>query len=67
MIHLLCRLPSTPVGRVLGEKSVQLQKAAGPVEVQHAVNTSNETQIPVVDSHGAQMTICNSILLQSSG
>ncbi|XP_076597665.1 chloride channel K [Chaetodon auriga] len=45
------QLPSTPVGQVLGAKSVQLQKAAGPAEVQHAVSTSTETQIPVVDSH----------------
>ncbi|XP_070825302.1 chloride channel K [Chaetodon trifascialis] len=45
------QLPSTPVGQVLGARSGQLQKAAGPAEVQHAVNTSAETQIPVVDSH----------------
>ncbi|XP_041802718.1 chloride channel K [Chelmon rostratus] len=45
------QLPSTPVGQVLGAKSVQLRKTAGPVEVQHAVNNSTETQIPVVDSH----------------
>ncbi|KAK2897908.1 hypothetical protein Q8A73_014288 [Channa argus] len=48
-------LPSTPVGQVLGVKSVRLQKAAGPAEVRHAVNSSTETQIPVVDSHGAQI------------
>ncbi|XP_040908182.1 chloride channel K [Toxotes jaculatrix] len=51
------RLPSTPVGQVLGVKSVQLQKAAGPAEVQHAVNTSSETQIPVVDSHESQILL----------
>ncbi|XP_070694983.1 chloride channel K [Pempheris klunzingeri] len=50
-------LPSTPVGQVLGAKSVQLQRAAGPVEVQHAVNTSTETQIPVVDSHESQILL----------
>ncbi|XP_031724721.1 chloride channel K isoform X3 [Anarrhichthys ocellatus] len=51
------RLPSTPVGQVLGGKSVQLQKAAGRVEVQHAVNTSTDTQIPVVDSHDSQVIL----------
>ncbi|XP_074500728.1 chloride channel K [Sebastes fasciatus] len=51
------RLPSTPVGQVLGVKSVQLQKAAGPVEVQHAVNSSTDTQIPVVDSHESQIVL----------
>ncbi|KAM3618002.1 uncharacterized protein V6R79_013814 [Siganus canaliculatus] len=45
------RLPLTPVGQVLRGKSVQLQKAAGPAEVQQVVNSSAETQIPVVDSH----------------
>ncbi|KAM4738035.1 chloride channel K [Anableps anableps] len=45
------QLPSTPLGQVLGVKSVQLQKAAGPAEVQSAVNGSSEAQIPVVDSH----------------
>uniref|UniRef100_A0A3Q3XH40 Uncharacterized protein n=1 Tax=Mola mola TaxID=94237 RepID=A0A3Q3XH40_MOLML len=45
-------LPFTPLGQVLRAKSVQLQKAATPLEVQQAVNTSTETQIPVVDSHG---------------
>ncbi|GLD45751.1 chloride channel protein ClC-Ka [Lates japonicus] len=58
------RLPSTPVGQVLGVKSVQLQKAAAPAEVQHAVNTSSETQIPVVDSHGVQTEISDSIVPQ---
>uniref|UniRef100_A0A3Q2ZNQ8 Chloride channel K n=1 Tax=Kryptolebias marmoratus TaxID=37003 RepID=A0A3Q2ZNQ8_KRYMA len=51
------RLPSTPVGRVLGVKSVQLQKAAGPAEVQRAVNSSTEAQIPVVDSHDSQILL----------
>ncbi|XP_067447684.1 chloride channel K isoform X2 [Thunnus thynnus] len=51
------QLPSTPVGQVLGAKSVQLQKAAGPVEVQKAVNTSTEIQIPVVDSHESQILL----------
>ncbi|XP_037627485.1 chloride channel K [Sebastes umbrosus] len=51
------RLPSTPVGQVLGVKSVQLQKAAGQVEVQHAVNSSTDTQIPVVDSHESQIVL----------
>ncbi|XP_040009410.1 chloride channel K [Xiphias gladius] len=57
MIHPFCRLPSTPVGQVLGAKSVQLQKAAGPAEVQHAVNSSTETQIPVVDSDESQILL----------
>ncbi|XP_049921345.1 chloride channel K [Epinephelus moara] len=51
------RLPSTPVGQVLGVKSVRLQKAAGPVEVQHAVNTSTDAQIPVLDSHESQIIL----------
>lgn len=34
---------------------MQLQKAAGPAEVQDAVDSSAETQIPVVDSHGEQL------------
>lgn len=60
MIHLFCRLPLTPVGQVLEAKSVLLQKTAGLAEVQHVVNTSSETQLPVVDSHGAQakMVVC---------
>ncbi|XP_051805337.1 chloride channel K isoform X2 [Acanthochromis polyacanthus] len=51
------RLPSTAVGQVLGVKSVQLQKAAGPAEVQHAVNSSTDTQIPVVESHESQVLL----------
>ncbi|KAK2851110.1 hypothetical protein Q5P01_007386 [Channa striata] len=50
-------LPSTPLGQVLGVKSVQLQKAAGPAEVRHAVSSSTETQIPVVDSHESQILV----------
>uniref|UniRef100_A0A7N8WLF6 Chloride channel K n=1 Tax=Mastacembelus armatus TaxID=205130 RepID=A0A7N8WLF6_9TELE len=50
-------LPSTPVGQVLGAKAVQLQKTAGLVEVQHAVNSCTETQIPVVDSHESQILL----------
>lgn len=64
--HLFRRLPLTPIGQVLRGKSAQLQKAAGLVEVQEAVNTSGETpQIPVVDSHGKQAKIFISILLLS--
>ncbi|XP_036958651.1 chloride channel K isoform X2 [Acanthopagrus latus] len=51
------RLPSTPVGQVLGVNSVRLQKAAGPAEVQHAVSTSTDTQIPVVDSLESQILL----------
>ncbi|KAM8863202.1 chloride channel K isoform 2-T2 [Spinachia spinachia] len=51
------RLPFTPIGQVLGPKSVQLQKVAGPVEVQHAVNTSTDQQIPVVDSHESRIVL----------
>ncbi|XP_071331062.1 chloride channel K [Trachinotus anak] len=51
------RLPSTPVGQVLGAKPVHLQKAAGPAEVQRAVNTSTETRVPVVDSHESQILL----------
>lgn len=54
MMNFLCRLPSIPVGQVLEVNPVQLQKAAGPSEVQDAVNCSTETQIPVVDSYGEQ-------------
>ncbi|XP_068197042.1 chloride channel K isoform X2 [Antennarius striatus] len=42
---------SKSVGQLLGVKSVQLQEAAGPEEIRHAVNTCITTQIPVVDSH----------------
>uniref|UniRef100_A0A3B3TXF5 Chloride channel K n=1 Tax=Poecilia latipinna TaxID=48699 RepID=A0A3B3TXF5_9TELE len=51
------QLPSTPLGQVMGVKSVQLQKAAGPAEVQSAVSNSSEAQIPVVDSHGMQRAV----------
>ncbi|XP_037540454.1 chloride channel K [Nematolebias whitei] len=51
------RLPSTPVGQVLGVKPVQLQRAAGPAEVQCAVRNSTEAQIPVVDSHESQLLL----------
>ncbi|XP_034550964.1 chloride channel K [Notolabrus celidotus] len=51
------RLPFTPVGQVLGAKSVQLQKAAELEEVQRAVNTSTDTQIPVMDSHESQILL----------
>lgn len=61
-IHLFCRLPSTPIGQVLGVNLVRLQKAAGPAEVQHAVNTSTDTEIPVVDSLGVLSKIFKSIL-----
>ena len=61
-IHLFCRLPSTPVGQVLGVNSVRLQKAAGPAEVQHAVSTSTDTQIPVVDSLGVLSKMFKSVL-----
>ncbi|XP_061669039.1 chloride channel K [Syngnathoides biaculeatus] len=42
---------SMEVGRVLGSTPARLQKAAGLEEVRHVVNSSTETQIPVVDSH----------------
>ncbi|KAK5863224.1 hypothetical protein PBY51_000270 [Eleginops maclovinus] len=51
------RLPSTPVGHVLGAISVKLQKAAGPMEVKLAINTTTDTQIPVVDSHESQIIL----------
>uniref|UniRef100_UPI0037E76DA9 chloride channel K n=1 Tax=Semicossyphus pulcher TaxID=241346 RepID=UPI0037E76DA9 len=51
------KLPSTPVGEVLGVKCVQLQKAAEPEEVQHAVNSCTEAQIPVVDSDESQILL----------
>nr|XP_040049262.1 chloride channel K [Gasterosteus aculeatus aculeatus] len=51
------RLPFTPIGQVLESRSVQLQKVAGPAEVQHAVNTSTDQQIPVVDSHESQIVL----------
>ncbi|KAM7404367.1 hypothetical protein PAMP_011719 [Pampus punctatissimus] len=57
LIKACPRLPSTPVGQVLGAKSVQLQKAAGPVEVQQVVNSSTEIQIPVVESHESQILL----------
>uniref|UniRef100_A0A0S7EUB5 CLCKB n=1 Tax=Poeciliopsis prolifica TaxID=188132 RepID=A0A0S7EUB5_9TELE len=49
------RLPSTPLGQVMGVKSVRLQKAAGPAEVQSAVSNSSEARIPVVDAHESQV------------
>ena len=66
MFHLSRRLPSTSIGEVLGAK-VHLQKAAGPTEVQQAVSTSTETQIPVVDSHGEQTVIFESAVPQAPG
>ncbi|KAM9350559.1 chloride channel K [Symphorus nematophorus] len=57
LIKACPRLSSTPIGQVLAANSVQLQKAAGPTEVQHAVNTSTETQIPVLDSHESQVLL----------
>lgn len=48
------RLLSTPVGELLRSQPVQLQKAAALQEIQHAVNSSTDTQIPVVDSYGVQ-------------
>ncbi|XP_047452708.1 chloride channel K [Mugil cephalus] len=51
------QLPSTPVGQFLGGKLVQLHTAAGPVEVQHALNTCTQTQIPVVDTHESQILL----------
>nr|XP_061802898.1 chloride channel protein ClC-Kb-like [Nerophis lumbriciformis] len=45
------RLLYTQVGHVLGSTRVQLQKTAGSEEVRHVVNSSSETQIPVVHSH----------------
>ncbi|KAM9751487.1 chloride channel K [Menidia menidia] len=48
------RLSSTPIGQNLVTGSVRLQKAAGPAEVQLAVNTCTDAQIPVVDSHESQ-------------
>ncbi|CAJ1055385.1 chloride channel K [Xyrichtys novacula] len=51
------QLPFTPVGQVLDATSVQLQKAAKLEEVQQAVNTSSDTQIPVVDSHDSHILL----------
>lgn len=48
------RLLFTPVGELLMPKTVQLRKAAALQEIQHAVNSSTEAQIPVVDSNGVQ-------------
>uniref|UniRef100_A0A674PBQ7 Chloride channel K n=1 Tax=Takifugu rubripes TaxID=31033 RepID=A0A674PBQ7_TAKRU len=41
----------TPVGELLRPQSVQLQKAAALQEIQRAVSSSTEAQIPVVDSN----------------
>ncbi|XP_028308619.1 chloride channel K [Gouania willdenowi] len=46
-----------PVGQVLRGQSVQLEKAAGPVEIQHLLSTSMDTHIPVVDSHESQVFV----------
>ncbi|XP_077467426.1 chloride channel K isoform X2 [Stigmatopora argus] len=51
LIKACPRLLHTQVGHVLGATRVQLQKTAGPEEVRHLVNSSSETQIPIVDSH----------------
>ncbi|XP_061591033.1 chloride channel K [Cololabis saira] len=51
------QLPSTTLEKVLGEKPVQLQRGAGPAEVQHAVCSSREAQIPVVDSHESSILL----------
>ncbi|XP_041656163.1 chloride channel K [Cheilinus undulatus] len=51
------RLPFTPVSQVLKANPVQLKKAAELVEVQHAVNTCTDAQIPVVDSHESQVLL----------
>lgn len=48
------RLLSTPVGELLRLQPVQLQQAAALQEIQCAVNSSSDTQIPVVDSNGVQ-------------
>ncbi|XP_019746517.1 chloride channel K isoform X1 [Hippocampus comes] len=53
LIRIRPGLLSMQLEHVLGAKRVQLQKAAGPEEVRHVVNSSSETQIPVVDSHEA--------------
>uniref|UniRef100_A0A3Q3J1J2 Chloride channel protein n=1 Tax=Monopterus albus TaxID=43700 RepID=A0A3Q3J1J2_MONAL len=55
------RLPHLPSLKkaysFLLQAALQLQKAAGLVEVQYAVNSSTETQIPVVDSHESQILL----------
>lgn len=48
------RLLFTPVGELLRPQSVQLRKAAALQEIQRAVSSSTEAQIPVVDSNGVQ-------------
>uniref|UniRef100_H3CZZ8 Chloride channel K n=1 Tax=Tetraodon nigroviridis TaxID=99883 RepID=H3CZZ8_TETNG len=44
-------LLSKPVGELLRSQPVQLQKAAALQEIQHAVSSSSDAQIPVVDSN----------------
>ncbi|XP_061826463.1 chloride channel K [Nerophis lumbriciformis] len=52
------KLVSAQVGHLLGVRTVQLQRAASPQEVQHVLdNTSTETQIPVVDSHDSPILL----------
>ncbi|XP_056130768.1 chloride channel K [Lampris incognitus] len=50
-------LSSALIGPVLTPVGVVLEKGAGLHKVQHALNTSNETEIPVVDSLDSQILL----------
>uniref|UniRef100_A0A3P8UZF6 Chloride channel K n=1 Tax=Cynoglossus semilaevis TaxID=244447 RepID=A0A3P8UZF6_CYNSE len=50
------QLPLVEIGQFLGSKQIQLQKTAGLEEIQHVVNSSSDTQYPVVDTHGGTET-----------
>ncbi|XP_024915453.1 chloride channel K isoform X2 [Cynoglossus semilaevis] len=49
------QLPLVEIGQFLGSKQIQLQKTAGLEEIQHVVNSSSDTQYPVVDTHESQI------------
>ncbi|KAL1021108.1 hypothetical protein UPYG_G00008910 [Umbra pygmaea] len=51
------KLSSVPIGKVLSSGWPVLERAAGPSEVQQVLNTSCQTQIPVVDTLGSQILL----------
>ncbi|KAM9855198.1 chloride channel K [Aulostomus maculatus] len=57
-LTMVCpRLPTTLVGKAVAAKTVQLRRTADLVEIQHAIDTSTERQIPVVDSYESSILL----------
>ncbi|KAJ8016647.1 hypothetical protein DPEC_G00009420 [Dallia pectoralis] len=57
LLKVCPKLFSVAIRKVLSPTGPVLERAAGPEEVQHVLNTSTQTQIPVVDTLGTNILL----------